>query len=841
MSARFLIATISMAIASSIRGEALLDFWDQAPRIICIPEPKNFDKEIIQRQQTKFINQAVKLRYDRAKVGDFSAEVPSGPVVLLAGIWGQELPVPSGARLEFWLSAEGREIPVRSGDFSTVARAEATEDGWTRYQADWSEDAPRTVASLNIDLTGFPGPVLLDGVIFRSGDQVTGLTDKFAAQWKQEEESTRPLRVKSAFAAGTDNAVSGELRQWFDKIWSGQEVSESNVRMRELFQTELQLAKDQRAKLWDLALNVRLIQTYYELGHKGRNLLEPATEAVLLELLWERTKDKNDIGWASSNTWWLTASENHDLNAKVTNLVSSRIFSDEPAYRDRTYPNAAHEPGYGYWFHIHYSQDGGYGPVPPASWAPSGPRTPAEHYVAWVKFFVRYFGERGRRGFFLEHASPIYMKWSLGFLQTLHRYGGDEQLKQRTTDFLDLVWADWAQAQIGGIRGGPKTRHQHVVGGRDSMSDLSRFLLGGPGTTNLIYTSMLVDDYALPEIIYDLALDSKGRGIYEIIARGVGEEESTRPRPAGTQKTLTVDRDARFLRYLWVTPDYILGTQMDHPDSVHSALSTVGRWHGLTVAGDPQTRILPTGGAEKKADGEESAGRVSVDMEVMYQTAQNRNTLIVQQTRRFSQIAPGWFPLAAVADKPITIHTGDGWDEVIPENGWLFFRRGNAYAAVREILPRKTVTKSGPLNIPADVSVSGDTNLVEIDDSPPVLNSSNTGFELKDKYSAVIIHAGSAAEHGSFAAFRHAVAQSRLGLHKTVVPGYYFVTYKGSEKDSKEILLDGSAPEIPLIGGEPVNYQPRDLFESPYLRSEFGTGHVTITKGGRTRTLDFSR
>jgi hypothetical protein len=50
----------------------------------------------------------------------------------------------------------------------------------------------------------------------------------------------------------------------------------------------------------------------------------------------ERTYIKNDIFWARQSTWWLDGSENHDLNSKACNLVSSRIFMNEPDYRTKS-------------------------------------------------------------------------------------------------------------------------------------------------------------------------------------------------------------------------------------------------------------------------------------------------------------------------------------------------------------------------------------------------------------------------------------------------------------------------------------------------------------------------
>ena len=92
-----------------------------------------------------------------------------------------------------------------------------------------------------------------------------------------------------------------------------------------------------------------------------------------------------------------------------------------------------------------------------------------------------------------------------------------------------------------------------------------------------------------------MALDRDGMGSYSYSARGVGEEEDVWPRPLGTERTLTIDTKARFLKTTYVTPDYTLGTQMDHPAAVHSHLSITGRWHGMTFAQSATARIVPVG------------------------------------------------------------------------------------------------------------------------------------------------------------------------------------------------------------------------------------------------------
>ena len=178
------------------------------------------------------------------------------------------------------------------------------------------------------------------------------------------------------------------------------------------------------------------------------------------------------------------------------------------------------------------------------------------------------------------------MKYTISYILMLYNFCGDEGLKKKIGMFLDLMWADWAQLQIAGLRGGPKTRHHKTAGGYDSMSDLAIFYLGGEGKTSFNYPQQLLSDYAWPRIVWELALDRKGLGSFAYLSRGIGEEEPASPRPLGTERTVMGDTPSRFVKYTWVTPDYMLGTQMDHPYALYNHLSTAGRWQGL-VTKDP--------------------------------------------------------------------------------------------------------------------------------------------------------------------------------------------------------------------------------------------------------------
>src|SRR5690606_29536589 len=141
-------------------------------------------------------------------------------------------------------------------------------------------------------------------------------------------------------------------------------------------------------------------------GTKGRQFpgrLYPETEKALLAVLWERTYEKNDIHLARQSTWWMSGSENHDMNAKTSAILTSLIFSRESDYADRVFPNKGTGGGTSYWFHSTEENGHVHGPYGRANLSDGREYRAKEHYAQWVQFFKEYFKERAYRGFFLEY------------------------------------------------------------------------------------------------------------------------------------------------------------------------------------------------------------------------------------------------------------------------------------------------------------------------------------------------------------------------------------------------------------------------------------------------------
>jgi hypothetical protein len=84
------------------------------------------------------------------------------------------------------------------------------------------------------------------------------------------------------------------------------------------------------------------------------------------------------------------------------------------------------------------------------------------------------------------------------------------------------------------------------------------------------------------------------------------------------------------------------------------------------------------------------------------------------------------------------------------------------------------------------------------------------------------------------------VLANPLRLYKTVVPGDHILVYTGCGDTAREITFNTGVSQIPTIGDEPVDYSYPMTFDSPYLKSTYKSGVVSINCGGENLVLDFS-
>ena len=809
--------------------------------------------------------------YTRKSTGDCSVRVDltqgkgaSASVLMIPGPSRENWAVGTDWVLQFDLSQTGGAGAtltfVDAGGRIGVSRllpAPASE-AWTQVEIPLAElNRPADfdfskIARVAIDWSrSRPTRVWLDAVRFakRDGSQELALTDRLTTERMKDEIATRPARIEVAMRAEAGRAGASapgralskaDLTRCFGNLWLGIDIEETNRQLLAIYTSKdlREVAEYGLEYTWDLLATPMLCRLYFNFSRSSTRLpgrLTPDVEQAILETLWERTQYKNDIHAARQSTWAMTGSENHDLNAKIANVLSSQIFQREPEFSNRTYPNLGSGLGYGYWFHKTAATGRFHGPEGTAPRKDSGPLRPRDHFAAWTAFMKTYLRERAGRGFFLEKASPGYMRHSLSFLQDLHDFADDPELRTLTGMFLDLVWAEWAQEQIAGSRGGAKTRdHGPLMDNQqDAMHQMATYLFGGPSRTSPPLTSFWLTDYRPPAVVWNLALNRESFGSYAYRSRTPGEEPVVAPRPSGMERTLWCETDSRLLRYSWVTPSYILGTQMDHPLAVHSHLSHAGRAHGLIFATSSRAMVFPRD-VVALPNGEWRMGA-----DAFFRSLQHGPVLITQQSRGFTSVSPEWFPMTSNDSKPYGVYFSPGLSRVEEENGWVFVEEGNAYVAVRIVSGVYQVSIDADSDNKEWLHYEATESLEEpLDPMPYCWNSDRTILRLKDRHSPIILEAAQRVEFPTLADFKRHIHGNALKLLKTTVPGWYRVSYtsRGHRYD-----FNASNNEVPTVDGSPIDYAPARTFDSPWIQADYRTGVVEINDGRTRLTLDFPK
>jgi len=698
-----------------------------------------------------------------------------------------------------------------------------------------------------IKLFEFEVPVFLENATIKfdfirfenTSGKVIGITDKTIDQRISEQKATKQIRIQKAFEASAKEAHQPVISA-FAMMYLNKDLIKANQILRD--DCKEMVDKDP----WSLLSTPLYCRFYFWFSSKSDKYpgrLEKETEKLLLETIWERTKLKNDIHWARQSTWYLDGSENHDLNAKACNLVSSRIFMNEPDYKDRVYPD------YGFGGSYHYGHAGYYGKDVDVAARRGGGRanlkdekkyTAKDHYEAWLNFMKEYFRERAKHGFFVENSSQIYSKHSMNMIDLAYSYSGDDVLKGIIDDFITLYWANWVQTGIAGISGGPKTRHHNSVGGYGANMGMIGFFLGGPANGGIWNYWNNINGYELPKVVQMMALDRGGLGNFVYQSRGIGEAEEKQPQPAGTERTLIIKPESKFLKYSYVTPLYTLSTQMDHPMAVQSHLSKVGRWHGMTVTQDAGVRIVPV---IFPIEPDHNGDMKQFTMECMYKTFQNNNTLIVQRSRSFPEVNPDWYPLYKQRTDQ-GVYIGNAWDEKIENSGWIFLRKGDVYAAVRVVLWDKIFEdeKAKKKNSGTQIFFHGpeDDATVKLSDNCYTLKDDDKFIVLNDRYSPVIIQAGDKKQFESFEKFMTDVQNASIALYKTVVPSFNILVFTPPGKDALEMVFNAANNEIPMLDGKYINYELPMTYDSPFIRSKYKSGKIEIKYGEEKLNLDFN-
>jgi hypothetical protein len=160
----------------------------------------------------------------------------------------------------------------------------------------------------------------------------------------------------------------------------------------------------------------------------------------------------------------------------------------------------------------------------------------------------------------------------------------------------------------------------------------------------------------------------------------------------------------------------------------------------------------------------------------------------------------------------------DGLTVLVEEDGIVFVESQPAYAAIR--VPRGGFTwKDGVYSFKAETGEARQTPSGRI-------------MALKEEYAPVILEVMAKTDVPSFDAFKAKVKACQVQMAGPVLK--YHTIY------GDELTLDTSYRQTPTINGEPVNYAPKKVYDSPFLNADYNSGVVTISSGSRKKVLDFT-
>lgn len=545
----------------------------------------------------------------------------------------------------------------------------------------------------------------------------------------------------------------------FKALWLNEQIAEANAALQQnadYYIDNYPAMQDRDNFYWAADEWLRLLEFFGTKGTKNAGLITKETEAKLFKMMWQYNKVFSKISKAEyiiSGTWFVDESENHHIQRFSTYWHFAKFLKDIPEYK-----NLKYNDGF----------------------------TSLEHYNAWTIYSKHWIVERARKGLFIEMANESYGLETLKGVYNFYDFG-DKELHSLTGKLLDLYWTTWAEEQLAGVRGGSKNR---VYPGKDSKSGRGEFwqmawyYLGIAKPTHLERNLMtlVASSYRMPLITMDIALDTEGRGEYEIKQRRLGLAiDSFHMNP---DYRLRQDKGG-LLRYSYCTPDFILGAAHFEARKWQdwTLISSQNRWHGAIFAGDEDARIYP-----------QCSLNSTYRSYNQHWSVQNKGCMITQK------LPEGY----AWDGNPMRVFFSKaGLSDRIERNGWVFVATKGAYAAV------KCVSKGYTW----DADTDGQWLMCE------------------DELTPIIMQVVQKKDFTDYKQFQDKI----LSLP---------INYDGKELKYTSIYNDdfvfhSDYSKLASVNGKTIDIHPEMVFDSPFIKSVWNSGIVQITKGNRKLKLDF--
>jgi len=545
----------------------------------------------------------------------------------------------------------------------------------------------------------------------------------------------------------------------FKALWLNEQIAEANAALQQnadYYIDNYPAMQDRDNFYWAADEWLRLLEYYGSKGTKKPGLITKATEAKLFKMMWQYNKVFSKMAKAEykiSGTWFVDESENHHIQRFSTYWHFAKFLKDIPAYKNLKY-------------------DDGF--------------TSQQHYNGWNIYIKHWTVERARKGLFVEMANESYGLETLKGVYNFYDFG-DKEMHSLTGKLLDLYWSSWAEEQLAGVRGGSKNR---VYPGKDSKSGRGEFwqmawyYLGIAKPTHLERNLMtvLASNYRMPLLAMDIALDTKGRGEYEIKQRRLGLAiDSFHMNP---DYRLRQDNGG-LLRYSYCTPDFILGAAHFEARKWQdwTLISSQNRWHGVIFSGDEDARIYP-----------QCSLNNTYRSYNQHWSVQNKGCMITQK------LPEGY----AWDGNPMRVYFSNaGLSDKVERDGWVFVASKGAYAAV------KCVSKG--------YTWAADTD--------------GQWLMCEDELTPIIMQVVRKKDYADYKQFQDKILSLPINYDGKKLK--YHSIY------NDDFVFHSDFTRLASVNGKTIDMLPKMVFDSPFVKSVWNSGVVHISKGSRTLKLDF--
>lgn len=558
---------------------------------------------------------------------------------------------------------------------------------------------------------------------------------------------------------------------WLEE--QNQAANDALIENCDIYLDKLEVMRDGDSFYWAADELCRIIEYWGTNGSVKPGLLNATGEDRLYKMMWQWVKDQSKLtvsqqlnsylfsvsaNYQQNNTWEIEGSENHHIQRFFTKWHFAKLLKEKTAYKD-------------------LKCDDGF--------------TIVEHYEGWNKYIKQYLRERGRKGLFIEFANDAYNMESLKGIYNFYDFG-DNELKSLTRKFLDLFWATWAQEELNGVSGGSKAR---VYQGRESYIGATHFRklawyylnVGNVSEIKQNLFTFVTSGYQMPYIVMDMALDTKGKGNYEVIQRRLGLAQDGYYSPMPFYR---VNQSSGLVRYSYCTPNFIMGSFHCNalPESSWTMISSQNRWLGTIFPTDPDARIYP------QCVGTQSG------VYNQHWGVQSKGCMIVQRLGNYAKYAGNlrvW-----ISDK--------GLGQRVERNGWVFMASTDkkAYAAIKFVDGQYTTS------VVSDVLWPG------------------RWITERNQNTPVIIETVEAANFNSYEDFQQKVEALPISYQNGIL--------SRTSTYGDKIVFYANYSLLPTINGTTIELTPSNVMNSPFVQSEFNSGVYTISKSGRVLSLDFN-